>query len=91
MSSNETRVVRVGKMSEPAKVASSILYILESNMNVEVTALGNSASVLAKAVCLVANLNNGNIPVQFLPSLSYVTDDFGETRTACKFNIIINK
>lgn len=87
----EKRVVRVGKNSEPAKVASSILYILESNVNVEVSGLGNSASVLVKAICLVANLNKDKIPVSYIPSLEYVTDDFGETRTACRFNIIVKR
>lgn len=85
------RIVRVGKNSEPSKVASSVLYILEGGENVEVTALGTSSSVLAKAICLVANLNNDKIPVSYSPSLDYVTDDFGETRTACKFNITINR
>lgn len=88
---NEKRVVRVGTMSEPAKVASSILFILESNTNVEATALGTSASVLIKAICLVANLNSDKIPVSYIPSLEYVTDDFGKTRTACKINIIIKR
>lgn len=84
----EKRVVRVGKNSEPSKVASSVLYMLQNGENVELSALGTSSSVLVKAVCLVANLNKDKIPVSFFPSLEYVTDDFGETRTACKFEII---
>jgi len=87
----EKRIVRVGKNSEPSKVASSVLYILEGGQNVELSGLGNSASVLVKAVCLVANLNKDKIPVLYFPSLEYVTDDFGETRTACRFEIIIKR
>lgn len=85
------RIVRVGKNSEPSKVASSVLYILQSGENVELSALGTSAAVLAKSVCLIANLNNDSIPLLFNPSLDYVTDDFGETRTACKVQIIIKR
>ncbi|SDH94365.1 stage V sporulation protein S [Proteiniclasticum ruminis] len=87
----EKRVVRVGKNSEPSKVASSVLYMLQNGENVELSALGTSAAVLAKSVCLIANLNNDSIPISFNPSLDYVTDDFGETRTACKVKITIKE
>lgn len=79
--------VRVGKLSEPSKVASSILYILEGGEDVEVSALGMSCATLIKACALVNNLSSHRMKLAYVPSMEYITDDFGETRTAVKMTI----
>lgn len=88
---DEKKVVRVGIKSEPSKVASSILYFLESGVDIEVSALGSSSGVLAKSIALVENLNHGKIPVSYHPRMTYVTDDYGITRSAVQFLIVINR
>lgn len=88
---NSKRNVRVSSKSEPSKVASSILYILESGENVEATALGNSVSVLTKSICLVSNLNNGRLNLEFIPRMTYVEDSYGITRSAVQFEIIVKR
>lgn len=83
--------VRVSKTSEPAKVASSLLYILEGGDNVEVMALGLSSAILIKACALVNNLNNGRLDLLYIPSMEYVKDGFGETRSAVKMSISLKR
>lgn len=79
--------VRVGKLSEPSKVASSILFILNEGEDVEVSALGMSCAILIKACALVNNINAQRMKLVYVPYMEYITDDFGETRTAVKMTI----
>lgn len=83
------KLVRVSKMSEPQKVASSILYILEGGENVEVMALGLSSAILIKACALVNNLNSGKLQLTYVPSMIYVEDNFGEVRSAVQMQITL--
>lgn len=83
--------VRISKMSEPAKVASSVLFILEGGENAEASALGLSAAVLMKASALVHNLNMGRISIQYIPSMEVITDSFGEPRSLVKMQFLLQK
>lgn len=83
--------VRVSKLSEPQKVASSILYILEGGENVEVMALGLSSAILIKACALVNNLNSGKMHLIYVPSMEYVEDKFGDCKSAVKMLISLEK
>ena len=88
---SEIKTVRVGSKSSPSSVASSILYILESGVDVEVSALGSSTAILAKSIALVANLNHDKISVTYHPRMTYVTDNYGIIRSAVQFSIVINR
>lgn len=85
------REIRVSKMSEPQKVASSALYILEAGEDVEIIALGLAANVLIKACALVNNLKNHELSLVYTPFLEHITDSFGEVRSAVKMRIEILK
>jgi len=81
------REIRVSKMSQPEKVASSVLFCLEGWEDVEIISLGLSAIVLIKACALVNNLKCEEMNLVYVPSMDYIKDKFGETRSATKMTI----